>query len=131
MAGVGSTAQQTTGTSAHAAVCALTPGMSGYLGVMVSVVDVPAMGIVALTERVRLIGVVPRSDGEGEFGEGRREPMLWVEFHAEFVVAAADVLDECVSGADHAGRAEPFEATHRPESALEGAVALRESACSS
>jgi hypothetical protein len=105
--------------------------MSGYLGVMVSVVDVPAMGIVALTERVRLIGVVPRSDGEGEFGEGRREPMLWVEFHAEFVVAAADVLDECVSGADHAGRAEPFEATHRPESALEGAVALRESACSS
>jgi hypothetical protein len=73
-------------------------------------------------ERVRLIGVVPRSDGEGEFGEGRREPMLWVEFHAEFVVAAADVLDECVSGADHAGRAEPFEATHRPESALESSM---------
>jgi hypothetical protein len=70
-------------------------------------------------ERIRLIGVVPRSDGEGEFSEGRREPMLWVEFHAEFVVAAADVLDECVSGADHAGRAEPFEATHRPESTLE------------
>jgi hypothetical protein len=42
-------------------------------------------------ERVWLIGVVPRSDGEGEFGEGRREPMLWVEFHAKFVVAAADV----------------------------------------
>jgi len=54
--------------------------------------------------------VVPRSDGEGEFGEGRWEPMLWVEFHAEFVVAAADVLDECVAGADHVGRAEPFEA---------------------
>src|SRR5947209_3168984 len=70
-------------------------------------------------ERIRLIGVVPRSDGEGEFGEGRREPMLWVEFYAEFVVAAADVLDECVSGTDHAGRAEPFEATHRSESALE------------
>jgi hypothetical protein len=34
--------------------------------------------------------------------------MLWVEFHAEFVVAAADVLDECVSRADHAGRAEPL-----------------------
>jgi hypothetical protein len=66
-------------------------------------------------KRVWLIGVVPRSDGEGEFGEGRWEPMLWVEFHAEFVVAAADVLDECVSGTDHAGRAEPFEATHRPE----------------
>ena len=45
--------------------------------------------------------------------------MLWVEPHAEFVVAAAEVLDECVSGTDHAGRAEPFEATHRPESGLE------------
>ena len=54
-------------------------------------------------EWVRLIGVVPRSDGEGEFGEGRWEPMLWVEFHAEFVVAAADVLDEGVAGTDHAG----------------------------
>jgi hypothetical protein len=61
-------------------------------------------------EWVRLTGVVPRSDGEGKFGEGRWKPMLWVEFHAEFVVAAADVLDECVSGADHAGPAEPFEA---------------------
>ena len=68
-------------------------------------------------ERIRLIGVVPRSDGE--FSEGRREPMLRVEFYAEFVVAAADVLDECVSGADYAGRAEPFEATHWPESGLE------------
>jgi hypothetical protein len=55
----------------------------------------------------------------GEFGEGRREPMPWVELHAEFVVAAAEVLNECVSGTDHAGRAEPFEATHRPESGLE------------
>ena len=41
-----------------------------------------------------------------------------VEFHAEFVMAAADVLDECVSGADHASRAELFETTHRPESGL-------------
>jgi hypothetical protein len=73
-------------------------------------------------ERVRLIGVVPRSDGEGEFGEGRWELLLWVEFHAEFVVAAAEVLDECVSGADHAGRAEPFEATHGPESRLESSM---------
>ena len=62
--------------------------------------------------------MAPRSDGEGEFGEGRGEPLLWVEFHAEFVVAAAEVLDDCVSGADHAGRAEPFEATHGPESGL-------------
>jgi hypothetical protein len=39
-------------------------------------------------ERVRLIGVVPRSDSEGEFGEGRRKPTLRVELHAEFIVAA-------------------------------------------
>ena len=38
---------------------------------------------------------------------------------AEFVVAAAEVLDECVTGADHAGGAEPFESAHRPDSGLE------------
>jgi hypothetical protein len=37
-------------------------------------------------------------------------------------VAAADVLDECVSGADHVGRAEPFEAAHGPESGLESSM---------
>ena len=47
------------------------------------------------------------------------QPMLWVEFHAEFVVAAAEVLDERVSSTDHSGRAEPFEAAHRPQSGLE------------
>jgi len=51
-------------------------------------------------KRVWLIGAVPRLGGEGEFGEGRREPMLWVELDAEFVVAAAEVLHERVSGAD-------------------------------
>lgn len=38
---------------------------------------------------------------------------------AEFVVAAADVLDEFMSCADYASRAEPFEATHGPEPGLE------------
>jgi hypothetical protein len=37
-------------------------------------------------------------------------------------VAAVDVLDECVSGADHVGRAEPFEAAHGPESGLESSM---------
>jgi hypothetical protein len=40
----------------------------------------------------------PCSDGEGQFGEDRREPVLRVGVHAEFVVAAAEVLDEGVSG---------------------------------
>ena len=50
----------------------------------------------------------PCLDGEGELGEGRGEPMSGIDVKAEFVVAAAQVLDECVSGADDADRAEPF-----------------------
>jgi hypothetical protein len=48
--------------------------------------------------------------------------MLWVEFHVKFVVAAADVLDEGVSSTDHAGRTEPFEATHGPESRFKSSM---------
>jgi hypothetical protein len=40
--------------------------------------------------------VLPRSDGAGEFGEDRCESMPWVDIHAEFVVAAVEVLDESV-----------------------------------
>ena len=36
------------------------------------------------------------SDGAGEFSEGCREPTPSVGIHAEFVVAAVEVLDECV-----------------------------------
>jgi hypothetical protein len=42
-----------------------------------------------------------RSDSEGEFGEGSREPMPWIGIKAEFVAAAAKILDEGVPGADH------------------------------
>src|SRR2546423_14318007 len=60
------------------------------------------------------------SDGECELGKGRGEPVSGVDVvHAEFVVASAEVLDECVSGADDAGRAEPFEAPHRPQPGFE------------
>jgi hypothetical protein len=48
--------------------------------------------------------------------------MLAVDFFhidTEFVVAAAEVLDERVAGADHAGGAQPFESAHRPHSGLE------------
>ncbi len=41
-----------------------------------------------------------RSDGVGEFGEGCGDPMPGVDIATEFVVSAADVLDECVSGTD-------------------------------
>jgi hypothetical protein len=61
----------------------------------------------------------PQSDGDGEFGEGHCKPMLRVDIRSEFVVAAADVLDEGVSGADHSGRAKLFEAAHQPQPSLE------------
>ncbi len=59
------------------------------------------------------------SDGVGEFGEGRREPMPWTDVHAEFVVTAEQILDEGVPGTDHTGRAEPLQTAHRPQPGLE------------
>ncbi len=64
--------------------------------------------------RAWLGSVVLRLDGEGEFGEGGREPMLWVFLHAEFVVATSEGLHEGVSSADHSGRAQPFKTAHHP-----------------
>ena len=43
-----------------------------------------------------LARVASCSDGEGQFGEGRREPMVPGDVHPEFVVSAAEVLDERV-----------------------------------
>jgi hypothetical protein len=37
------------------------------------------------------LGVLPRSDGVGEFVEDRCERVLSVEIHAEFVVATAKI----------------------------------------
>lgn len=34
------------------------------------------------------------SDGEGEFGEGLRDPVLRVDIKAKFVMAVVEVLDE-------------------------------------
>jgi hypothetical protein len=59
-------------------------------------------------------GVLARSDGAGELGEGRCEPMPLVDIHAEFVVVVMEVLDERVPGIDHPRRAQPFQTAHRP-----------------
>jgi hypothetical protein len=40
--------------------------------------------------------VLRRSDGAGEFGEDRCEPMPSIDIPAEFVVAATEVLHERV-----------------------------------
>jgi hypothetical protein len=45
-----------------------------------------------------------------------------VGIRAEFVVAAAHVLNKSVSGTDHSGRAKLFEAAHRPQSSLESTM---------
>jgi hypothetical protein len=42
-----------------------------------------------------------------------------VDIPAEFVVAAAEVLDEGVPGTDHSCRAGSFQAAHRPQQGLQ------------
>lgn len=44
----------------------------------------------------------------GEFGESHRKPMSQLDIHAEFVVAAAEVLHERVPGTDHAAERSRF-----------------------
>ena len=62
------------------------------------------------------------SDGEGEFGDGLRDPMPRVDINAEFVMSAVGVLDEGVSCADHFGRAHPFKTAHRPHPGFQATV---------
>ena len=62
------------------------------------------------------------SDRQGQLIEGGRHPQRCGFFDSEFVVAAAEVLDEGVPGADHSCAAESFEAAHWPESGLQAAV---------
>ena len=45
--------------------------------------------------------VVHSSDGEDKFGEGLRDPMPRIDIKVEFVMAAAEILDEGVSRADY------------------------------
>jgi hypothetical protein len=57
--------------------------------------------------------------GVGEFGERLREAQLCRAFGGEFVVSAAEVLDEGVPGGDSRGRAEAFQTAHRPQPSLQ------------
>ena len=45
--------------------------------------------------------VVHSSDGEGELGEGVRDPMSRIDVGGKFVMAAVEILDEGVSRADY------------------------------
>ena len=48
--------------------------------------------------------------------------MPWIYIQAEYVVAAAEILDERVASSDHSCRTESFEAAHRPEPSLQAAM---------
>ena len=47
---------------------------------------------------------------EREFGEGSRDSHLWWGVESEFVVTAAEILHEGVSGDDHLHGSDPFAA---------------------
>jgi hypothetical protein len=66
--------------------------------------------------------VLARLDGVGEFAEDRRKPMPGLDIHAQFVVAATEVLNECVPGTDHSCQAKSLQATHRPLPGLQTPV---------
>jgi hypothetical protein len=56
----------------------------------------------------RSAAIAPQLDGEGEFGEGRRQPIFRVGIRAEFVVAAAHVLNKSVSGVNGSRKLTPW-----------------------
>ena len=56
----------------------------------------------------RLLAVEALSDGKGEFGEACLEPAAGLGIEAEFVVFAAQVLDERMAAADKLGGADAF-----------------------
>ncbi len=62
------------------------------------------------------------SDGEGEFGEARFEPVAGLGIEAEFVVSAAQVLNERMSATDHLGAAEPLQTSHWTSPGLQPAM---------
>jgi len=48
-------------------------------------------------------------------GERGAQSLMGGQFGGEFVVAAAQVLHDCMSGHDGAGRGQAFESAHRPQ----------------
>ena len=59
------------------------------------------------------------SDGKGEFDEARFEPAAGLGIQAEFVVSAAQVLDERMPATDNLRGADAFQAAHRSRSRLQ------------
>jgi hypothetical protein len=59
------------------------------------------------------VGAPPRSDGEGEFGEGSHQPQRRGFLNPEFVVATSDILHQAMSGDDDPGSAVGLQSTHR------------------
>src|SRR6266851_1818923 len=69
-----------------------------------------------------LCGLAGWSDGGGELVEGVADPVAGGDVGGEFVVAAAQILDEGVPGGDDPRGAVAFQAAHRPEPGLQPAM---------
>ena len=90
------------------------PARTGQNGQQV--VPIPSGGVVALGRDGRARArEVPRSDGDGEFGERRSEAQLCRNVGGELVVAAAEVLHEGLAGSESCRRAEAFQPARRPQ----------------
>ena len=62
------------------------------------------------------------SDRRRELGERCRQSELWRDVGGEFVVAAAEVLDQRVAGGDPRGRPDPFQPAHGPQPSLQSSM---------
>ena len=62
------------------------------------------------------------SDDFGEFVERFDQAEVWRGFGSEFVVSAADVLDESMAFDNDRGSSVAFESAHRPEPSFQSAV---------
>jgi hypothetical protein len=56
-----------------------------------------------------------RSDGRCELVEGHSEPVAGRDIGSEFMVAAAQILHECMTGGQYPRGSLAFEAAHRPQ----------------
>jgi hypothetical protein len=90
-------------------------------------IDLSGWGVVALTiGRHGWAGLggcaLPRSEAECEFVEGDANPIVQGEVGGDRVVAAPEVLHECVPSCDRARRGQSAESAHWPQPCLEPTV---------
>lgn len=73
----------------------------------------------------RLTRTIGRSDGGRELVEGRAEPLTGGDVGGEFIVAAAEILHEGVTGGQDPRRPAALQASHRAQSRHQPAMVIR------